>query len=32
MESGVIVEEGSPEEIFGNPSSDRLKSFLAKVL
>ena len=32
MESGVIVEEGSPEDIFGNPSSDRLKSFLAKVL
>ena len=32
MDEGVIVEEGSPEEIFSNPKSDRLKSFLAKVL
>ena len=32
MDSGVIVEEGTPEEIFENPKSDRLKSFLAKVL
>ncbi len=32
MDSGVIVEEGAPEEIFDHPKSDRLKSFLAKVL
>ena len=32
MDSGVIVEEGAPEEIFEHPQSDRLKSFLAKVL
>ena len=32
MDDGVIAEEGSPEEIFGNPKSERLKSFLAKVL
>jgi polar amino acid transport system ATP-binding protein len=32
MESGRIVEEGSPEKIFGAPESDRLKEFLAKVL
>ena len=32
MDGGVIVEEGTPEEIFGNPKSDRLKGFLAKVL
>ena len=32
MDDGVIVEEGTPEQIFGNPKSDRLKSFLAKVL
>ncbi len=32
MDGGVIVEENSPAELFGNPSSDRLKSFLAKVL
>ncbi|MBR6638198.1 MAG: amino acid ABC transporter ATP-binding protein, partial [Lachnospiraceae bacterium] len=32
MDSGKIVEEGNPAEIFDNPKSDRLKSFLAKVL
>lgn len=32
MDSGKIVEEGNPSEIFDNPKSDRLKSFLAKVL
>ena len=28
MDNGVIAEEGSPEEIFGNPKSERLKEFL----
>ena len=32
MDGGVIIEEGTPSEIFDNPKSDRLKSFLAKVL
>lgn len=32
MNSGKIVEEGTPEEIFDNPKTDRLKAFLAKVL
>ena len=32
MDGGVIVEEGTPAEIFDAPKSDRLKSFLAKVL
>jgi len=32
LDDGVIAEEGTPEEIFGNPKCDRLKSFLAKVL
>ncbi|MBE6649481.1 MAG: amino acid ABC transporter ATP-binding protein [Ruminococcaceae bacterium] len=32
MDEGVIVEEGTPTDIFENPRSDRLKSFLAKVL
>ena len=32
LDEGVIVEEGSPEEIFGAPKSERLRSFLAKVL
>ncbi len=32
LDEGIIVEEGSPEEIFDNPKTERLKSFLAKVL
>ena len=32
LEDGIIMEQGTPEEIFGNPKTDRLKSFLAKVL
>lgn len=29
---GYITEEGTPDEIFGNPKSARLKEFLGKVL
>ena len=32
FDEGVIQEEGTPEEIFQNPKSERLKSFLSKVL
>jgi len=32
MDEGKIVEEDSPKELFENPKSDRLKSFLAKIL
>ena len=32
MDEGVIVEEGSPEEFFNNPSHDRTKLFLSKIL
>lgn len=32
MESGSIVEEGSPEQIFGIPKSERLQQFLKSVL
>ena len=32
IDEGMIGEEGTPEEIFGNPKSERLKSFLSKVL
>ncbi|MBQ1451896.1 MAG: amino acid ABC transporter ATP-binding protein [Clostridia bacterium] len=32
MDDGVIGEQGTPDEIFDNPQSERLKSFLAKVL
>ena len=32
MENGVIAEDGTPEEIFEHPKSDRLREFLGKVL
>ncbi|MDK7377747.1 amino acid ABC transporter ATP-binding protein [Peptoniphilus harei] len=32
MDGGYVVEEGSPEEIFGNPQNERTKDFLGKVL
>ncbi len=32
MDSGRILEEGTPEEIFSSPKSERLHAFLAKVL
>ena len=32
MADGKIVEEGTPEQIFGNPSHPRLQDFLKKVL
>ena len=31
LEGGRIAEEGTPDEIFGNPKCDRLKEFLGKV-
>ncbi len=32
MDQGVIMEQGTPEELFGNPQNERTKSFLSKVL
>ena len=32
LDGGIIAEEGTPEEIFNHPQSERLQSFLAKVL
>ena len=32
LDDGCIVEDGSPEQLFENPQSERLRSFLAKVL
>ncbi|KIQ17114.1 peptide ABC transporter ATP-binding protein [Rhodococcus sp. MEB064] len=32
MAEGYIVEEGSPDELFGNPKNDRTRDFLDKVL
>ncbi|HCY80015.1 MAG TPA: peptide ABC transporter ATP-binding protein, partial [Clostridiales bacterium] len=32
MADGKLVEEGTPEDIFENPQSERLQDFLSKVL
>ena len=32
MDKGEIIEQGTPEEIFDNPKSERLKEFLSKVI
>ncbi len=32
MDEGKIMEQGSPEEVFGNPKHPRLQDFLSKVL
>ena len=32
FDEGIIVEEGSPEQIFENPQSDRTKLFLSQIL
>ena len=32
LDDGLIAEEGSPDEIFGAPKTERLQTFLSKVL
>lgn len=32
INEGIIAEEGTPDEIFSNPKSERLKEFLSRVL
>ena len=32
MADGIIMEQGAPEELFGNPQNERTKDFLGKVL
>lgn len=32
MDQGIIMEQGTPEELFDSPQNDRTKSFLSKVL
>jgi polar amino acid transport system ATP-binding protein len=32
MDGGVIVEEGPPEEVIGNPKEERTRTFLSRVL
>jgi len=32
IDQGIIMEQGTPEEVFNNPQSPRLKDFLGKVI
>ncbi len=32
MAEGKVLEEGAPDEFFGNPKNERLKAFLSKVI
>ncbi|MET1155507.1 ATP-binding cassette domain-containing protein [Arthrobacter sp.] len=32
MDGGVVVEQGKPEDVLGNPQHERTKAFLSKVL
>ncbi len=32
MDAGTIVEQGAPDQIFGNPQHDRTKLFLSRIL
>ncbi len=32
MDGGVVVEQGKPEDVLGNPQHERTRSFLSKVL
>ena len=32
MADGQLIEQGTPEDIFENPTNPRLKEFLSKVL
>lgn len=32
IDQGVVMERGTPEELFGSPKNERTKSFLSKVL
>ena len=32
LDDGLLAEDGTPEEIFGAPKTERLQTFLSKVL
>jgi polar amino acid transport system ATP-binding protein len=32
MDDGVVVEEGTPDQVFSSPTHDRTKAFLSKIL
>jgi polar amino acid transport system ATP-binding protein len=32
MDEGVVVEEGTPDQVFSAPAQERTKTFLSKIL
>jgi ABC-type polar amino acid transport system ATPase subunit len=32
MDDGVVVEEGTPDQVFSSPAQERTKAFLSKIL
>jgi ABC-type polar amino acid transport system ATPase subunit len=32
IDEGIIMEEGTPDQVFGSPQNERTKNFLNKVL
>ena len=32
MDQGILVEEGTPDQVFNHPKNERTKAFLSKVL
>ena len=32
MDNGIIDEDGTPKQLFGNPQNDRTKAFLSSIL
>ena len=32
MDAGLIIEEGTPEEVFHHPTQERTRSFVGKIL
>jgi ABC-type polar amino acid transport system ATPase subunit len=32
MDEGIVVEEGTPDQMFGSPTQERTQAFLSKIL
>jgi polar amino acid transport system ATP-binding protein len=32
MDGGYVIEDGTPDEVFKNPKTDRAKQFFSKIL
>ena len=32
MDDGLVLEDGSPEQVFNNPQNERTRGFLSKIL